>query len=76
MPSVNEKQIIILTRYSRDVAAGVRRLRGAEGLGLEARARRGGAGRHHDRRAQAGLRQGEGREGEEGGREGKLMLQG
>ena len=55
--------------FSGDVAAGVRRQRGAAGLGLAARAGRGGAGRHHDRRAQAGLREGEGegREGEEGG---------
>ena len=42
----------IFPDFSRDVAAGVRRQCGAEGLGLEARAGRGGAGRHHDRRAQ------------------------
>ena len=67
MPANN---LCITLIFSRDVAAGVRRQRGSPGLGLEARAGRGGARRHHDRRPQASLRQGEGGDGQEG----KLIL--
>ena len=59
------------------MAAGVRRLRGAQGLGLEAPVRHRGARRHHDRRPQAHLRRGEA-EGDGGagkGQEGQLITQ-